>query len=214
MSPFSYPSSPRPLVALLAALLLAVQVQATALTTLLAANERSCYYADVDGAGEKVGFYFAVQSGGNFEIDYVVMDPDDKVLLEGVAEKQGDYIFTANKVGEYSFCFENEAYTNDKLLDFDIMVESEPRRTLSAQQQPLKEHTSALEESTYKISGLLSSVTRTQKYFHTRHHRNFSTVLSTQSRIFWFTVLECVIIIAMSLLQVWILKTFFSRSGR
>lgn len=43
------------------------------------------------------------------------------------------------------------------------MVESEPRRALSAQQAPLKEHTSALEESTYKISGLLSSITRTQK---------------------------------------------------
>jgi hypothetical protein len=43
------------------------------------------------------------------------------------------------------------------------MVESEPRRALSTQQQPLKEHTSSLEESTYKISGLLSSITRTQK---------------------------------------------------
>jgi hypothetical protein len=45
-----------------------------------------------------VGFYFAVQSGGDFEVDYTVMDPDDKVLLEGVNERQGDYIFTANKV--------------------------------------------------------------------------------------------------------------------
>lgn len=28
----------------------------------------------------------------------MVMDPDDKVLLEGLNERQGDYIFTANKV--------------------------------------------------------------------------------------------------------------------
>jgi len=79
------------------------------------------------------------------------------------------------------------------------MVESEPRRVLSAQQAPLKEHTSALEESTYKLGGLLSNIQRTQKYFHTRHHRNYSTVLSTQSRIFWFSTLECVLMIAMSL---------------
>ena len=45
-----------------------------------------------------IGFYFSVQSGGDFEVDYTVMDPDDKVLLEGVNERQGDYIFTANKV--------------------------------------------------------------------------------------------------------------------
>lgn len=79
------------------------------------------------------------------------------------------------------------------------MVESEPRRVLSAQQAPLKEHTSALEESTYKLNGLLNSVTRTQKYFHTRHHRNYSTVISTQSRIFWLTLVECVAIIGMGL---------------
>jgi hypothetical protein len=30
-------------------------------------------------------------------VDYVIMDPDDKVLLEGKNERQGDYIFTANK---------------------------------------------------------------------------------------------------------------------
>ncbi|WVQ79222.1 hypothetical protein IAT38_001318 [Cryptococcus sp. DSM 104549] len=208
-------ASPRSLLSALSiTLLAALHVNATALTSTLGANERTCYYADVDGVGEKVGFYFAVQSGGNFEIDYTVMDPDDRTILEGVAEKQGDYIFTAQKIGEYSFCFENEAYTSDKLLDFDIMVESEPRRVLSGQQQPIKEHTSALEESSYKISGILNSITRTQKYFHTRHHRNYSTVLSTQSRILWFTVLECIIIIAMSLAQVWILKTFFSRTGR
>lgn len=181
---------------------------------MLAANERSCYYADVDGVGEKVGFYFAVQSGGSFDVDYVVMDPDDRVLLEGSHERQGDYIFTANKIGEYSFCFENEASMSDKLIDFDIMVESEPRRIISSQQQPLKEHTSSLEESAYKIQGLLSSITRTQKYFHTRHHRNYSTVVSTQNRIFWFTLLESGVIIGMSLLQIWILKTFFSRGGR
>lgn len=42
-----------------------------------------------------------MQSGGNFEIDYVVLDPDDRVILEGQGEKQGDYIFTANKVSSY-----------------------------------------------------------------------------------------------------------------
>lgn len=91
------------------AILLVPLVRGTALTAMLAGSERSCYYADVDGVGEKIGmyntqswlmagYYFAVQSGGDFDIDYAVMDPDDKVLLEGTNERQGDYIFTANKV--------------------------------------------------------------------------------------------------------------------
>lgn len=79
------------------------------------------------------------------------------------------------------------------------MVESEPRRVLPASSKPINEHTSALEESSYKLNGMLTTIQRTQKYFHTRHHRNYSTVVSTQSRLFWFTILECLAVIGMSL---------------
>lgn len=40
---------------LAAGLLVISQVGATALTTTIGASERSCYYADVDGVGEKIG---------------------------------------------------------------------------------------------------------------------------------------------------------------
>lgn len=47
------------------------------------------------------------------------MDPEDKVILEGDNERQGDYIFTAKMIGEYSFCFANEGSSADKLIDFE-----------------------------------------------------------------------------------------------
>jgi emp24/gp25L/p24 family/GOLD len=52
-----------------------------------------------------------------------VKDPRDVVILDGKQERQGDYILTANHVGEYAFCFENDMSTiTEKLVDFDIMV--------------------------------------------------------------------------------------------
>ena len=74
-----------------------------------------------------------------------MQNPDEKVILEGRGERQGDYIFTANtvsrpfvrhggsmitdsgvsylastiQVGEYSFCFENESSMTAKLIDFE-----------------------------------------------------------------------------------------------
>lgn len=50
------------------------------------------------------------------------MDPDDNIILEGDNERQGDFIFTAKKIGEYSFCFANEAATTDKLIDFECVL--------------------------------------------------------------------------------------------
>jgi len=191
------------------------QVWATALTTAVAANQRLCFHADVDKAGEKIGFYFAVQSGGFFDIDFEVSAPDGKILLQGQREQQGDYIFTANKVGEYSFCFENDMSTlTEKLVDFDIMVESEPRREAPAKQGQLAEKTSALEESIYRLRNQMIGVQRTQKYFHTRENRGMSIVQDTASRMFWYGVVESVAMIGMAVFQVYVVQMFFTSTGR
>ena len=52
---------------------------------------------------------------------------------------------------------------SEKLVDFDIMVETEPRNVAPAKPTSLVEQTSSLEESIYKLSGSLSSIQRTQK---------------------------------------------------
>ena len=49
--------------------------------------------------------------------------PNEKRILEGEKERQGDFVFTANDVGEYKFCFDNEISTvTDKMVDFEIAV--------------------------------------------------------------------------------------------
>ncbi|KAI0739480.1 emp24/gp25L/p24 family/GOLD-domain-containing protein [Daedaleopsis nitida] len=194
---------------------LALRTHAAALTTSIAANERICFYADVDKAGEKIGFYFAVQSGGSFDIDFEVKDPNEKVLLDGRRERQGDFVLTANTVGEYSFCFENDMSTlTEKLVDFDIMVESEPRREPPAKPSQIADQTSALEESIFRLNGMLINIKRTQKYFHTRENRGFDTVKTTQNRLWWYAVLESLGVIGMAVFQVYVLQTFFTKTGR
>lgn len=43
--------------------------------------------------------------------------------MEGQKERQGDFVFTAQTVGEYRFCFSNEMSTYaDKMVDFEIAV--------------------------------------------------------------------------------------------
>lgn len=64
-----------------------------------------------------------MQSGGSFDVDYIVEGPGGKVILAGEKERQGDFVFTATKVGDYSFCFNNEMSTfAEKFVDFEIAV--------------------------------------------------------------------------------------------
>ncbi|KAI9818362.1 MAG: hypothetical protein M1826_001384 [Phylliscum demangeonii] len=189
---------------------LTMLVSSTALTYRLAPNEKACFYAGVEHAGVKLAFYYAVQSGGSFDVDYAVHGPHDKVILTGEKERQGDFVFTASEPGEYRFCFNNEMSTfAEKLVDFEIAVENEERATLPSKQGSSPEQTSVLEESIFKLSTQLSTITRNQKYFRTRENRNFSTVRSTERRIFNFSVVESLFMLTMAGLQVFIVRFFF-----
>ncbi|CDU22288.1 related to ERP2-p24 protein involved in membrane trafficking [Sporisorium scitamineum] len=197
------------------ALLHPTPVSGAALTTLIEPHERSCFYAWVDTAGEKVGFYFAVQSGGHFDIDYTIHDPDNKLIISGHKERQLDIIFTGNTVGEYTFCFENVMSTiAEKLVDFDITVESEPRLDLPIQPAKLlKEHSAPLEEGIGNMAEKLQQIARTQRYFRVRENRNFDTVKSTQGKIFWYSVVESATMVGISVAQVWIVRALFEKGS-
>ncbi|KAF1995221.1 hypothetical protein P154DRAFT_500593 [Amniculicola lignicola CBS 123094] len=185
-------------------------VQGTALTYKLEAHEKACFFANVEHKGTKVAFYFAVQSGGSFDVDYSVTGPNEKVVLDGTKERQGDFVFTATDAGEYRFCFNNEMSTfAEKMVDFEIAVENEARAQLPSKQGSTPEQTSSLEESILKLSAQLSTISRNQKYFRTRENRNFSTVRSTERRIFNFSVIEGVMMVTMAGLQVFIVRFFF-----
>ncbi|KAI4203591.1 MAG: hypothetical protein LQ350_001781 [Teloschistes chrysophthalmus] len=184
---------------------------ATALTYKLQPNEKACFFSYAEQKGLKLAFYFAVQSGGSFDVDYTVVGPDDKVIMEGQKERQGDFVFTAKDQGEYRFCFDNGISTfAEKMVDFEIAVENESRDArLPSKQGSSPEQTSALEESILKVSRDLSTINRNQKYFRTRENRNMSTVKSTEGRIFNFSVAESALMIAMAGLQVFIVRYFF-----
>ncbi|KAL8970881.1 MAG: hypothetical protein Q9183_001309 [Haloplaca sp. 2 TL-2023] len=200
-------------------------ISATALTYKLQPSERACFFSYADQKGLKLAFYFAgrvlskdtdlhyaqVQSGGSFDVDYSVVGPNGKTIMDGTKERQGDFVFTAKEQGEYRFCFNNEMSTfAEKMVDFEIAVENESKNAqLPSKQGTSPEQTSALEESILKVSRDLSTINRNQKYFRTRENRNMSTVKSTEGRIFNFSVMESALMVAMAGLQVFIVRFFF-----
>ncbi|KAK4517878.1 uncharacterized protein ATC70_001226 [Mucor velutinosus] len=188
--------------------------QATALTYKVGSKEKACFYVWNDKPGKKVGFYFAVQQGGAFDIDFDILDPKGESVLKGQEEKQGDYVFSAGLVGEYSFCFSNTMSTwADKLLDLEISIENEQafvhyQASSNDKDKPAK--VTEIEKSLARIASSVTKIIRKQKYLRTRENRDFATVTSTESRIFWFASLESCAIVAMACLQVHVVKRFFS----
>lgn len=107
---------------------LAQRVESAALTTTVAPHSRSCFYAWVDQKYEKVGFYFGVQRGGDFDIEYSVTSPSNVLILEGQSTTSEDLVFTANEFGEFSFCFENFVSSyGEKTVSFERIARHVPQ---------------------------------------------------------------------------------------
>lgn len=131
--------------------------------------------------------------------------------MQGQEEKQGDYVFSAGLEGEYSFCFSNAMSTwADKLLDFEISIENGQAFQASSDATATPGKATEIEKSLSRIASAVTKIVRKQKYLRTRENRNFATVASTESRIFWFASLESCAIVAMAWLQVYAVQSFFS----
>lgn len=105
-----------------------------------------------------------------------------------------------------------EPQTLPRLLSnalFRLQVENEARVNLPSKQGSSPEQTTSLEESVFKLSGQLSTISRNQKYFRTRENRNFSTVRSTEKRIVNFSLIQCGLVVCMGALQVFVVRFFF-----
>ena len=60
------------------------------------------------------------------------------------------------------------------------------------------------------IESRASNLLRTLQYYKTRNNRNESTVKSTESRIFWFSIFELLLMVGMAGLHVIIVQLFFT----
>jgi hypothetical protein len=107
----------------------------------------------------------------------------------------------------------------DKYVDFEITVEGASGTSSALLPQksgaPTEQH-DMIEDLVFKVSGQLSTVNRMQKYFRTRENRNFSTVRSTEKRIFQFSAIEVLMMVGMAVLQVLVVRFFFqgARKGK
>ncbi|KAI9006150.1 emp24/gp25L/p24 family/GOLD-domain-containing protein [Gaertneriomyces semiglobifer] len=194
---------------------------ATTLTYRMQPHERACFHTNAKKQGEKLAFYFAVQSGGSFDIDYEVRDPKNNEVMKGHKERQGDFVFAAQEVGEYSFCFSNGMSTfAEKVVDFDITAENEqteplqPITSKASGKEAATKEMKPLEDGINKLADSLGGIVRQQKYFRTRENRNFDTVQSTTRRIFWFGAIEAFLLVAIGFLQVYIIEMLFNKSSK
>lgn len=195
-------------------------IAASALTFNLAAKEKSCFYIFTTQPNTQISFYFAVQLGGAFDVDYEIKDPSKNVLYQDTKQRQGSYVFNVEPVGEYEFCFSNEMSTfAEKVVDFEIKYDGDAESKFRAQMpekpntQPLA-HVEGMKRTAERIDSQLDELKNALQYYKTRNNRNQATVKSTESRIYYFSIFEVLLMVGMAALQIAVVQFFFKGSRK
>lgn len=189
-------------------------------TFLLGAQEHACYYINTEKERTQISYYFAVQSGGKFDVDYTIKNPKGELLISDYKQSQGEFVFTADIVGEYEFCFSNGMSTfSEKVIDFEIKIEDDSANRFKASlpEQPNSKpiaHVQGMQELVNQIDAQLDGLLRTLQYYKTRNTRNQDTVKSTESRIYYFSIIEVLLMVGMAFIQITVVQLFFKGSRK
>eukprot|EP01111_Echinosteliopsis_oligospora_P012896 TRINITY_DN448_c0_g1_i1.p1 TRINITY_DN448_c0_g1~~TRINITY_DN448_c0_g1_i1.p1 ORF type:complete len:207 (-),score=56.28 TRINITY_DN448_c0_g1_i1:71-691(-) len=168
------------------------------------AHQEECFYEDI-GQNQPVNVMFQVTLGGFLDIDLKITSPDQRVIYEGVRETEGKYTFNTFTPGLYSFCFSNRMSTlTPKTVSFIITVgENAPKDVAK------RDDITPLENSITQLAEGLSAVQAEQDYMKIREQAHRNTNESTNGRVLWWSVFEAMVLVAMSVWQIYYLRRFF-----
>jgi len=180
---------------------------AVELTFELPDSAKQCFHEDVK-AGTKCTLEFQVVTGGHYDVDCVLENPQGQPIYQGIKKQFDSHTFTADKHGVYTVCFSNEFSTfSHKLVYMDFQV---------GEEQPLPgvgEHLTAmtkLEQSSANIHDSLNKVLDDQTHYRLREAQGRKRAEDLNSRVMWWSISESVAVLVITIGQVLILRNFFS----
>ncbi|XP_055621733.1 transmembrane emp24 domain-containing protein 2 [Toxorhynchites rutilus septentrionalis] len=172
------------------------------------AHSEECFF-DRAESGSKLGLMFETVEGGFLDIEVRITGPDEKVVYQGEKESSGKYTFSAYESGLYHYCFSNKMSTlTPKVVMFSMEIGDAPKGTIGAVNEGEAGHTK-LEDMIKELSGTLTSIKHEQDYMHVRDRIHRSINESTNSRVVMWSVFEALVLLAMTVGQVYYLKRFF-----
>ena len=189
-------------------------VLASPFTTNVDAKGKSCFYKFITKPNTDILFYFAVQNGGSFDIDYTIKNPHGEIIAQDEKQSQGEVFLVGQIPGEYELCFSNDMLTYaEKMVDFEIKIDSELGDFKAdlpdhPNKKPLS-HVENMQKSVSQIDKQLDALAMKLHYYKTRNKRNQATVKSTELRIYYFSIFEVLLMVGMAFLQITIVQLFF-----
>ena len=118
--------------------------------------------------------------------------------------------------GEHTLCFTHSGSPSEKTIDIDITL-TKPANTPgkpNSNELQTSSPTAELERINQRVSEDLRALHHSLLNIKDREKGNQYTVSSVKNMIKWFSILQCLTVVALGFAHVYVLKTFFSNNTR
>uniref|UniRef100_A0A224XK70 Putative emp24/gp25l/p24 family of membrane trafficking n=1 Tax=Panstrongylus lignarius TaxID=156445 RepID=A0A224XK70_9HEMI len=177
------------------------------LTFELLDNAKDCFF-EVIKKNTTTTLEFQVVTGGSYDVDVTLEAPNKEIIYRQVKSQFDSHTFVAPTTGEYAACFSNEFSTfSHKLVYMDFQVGDE------APLPGIGEHATVMtqmETSAEAVHKSLTTVADFQTHHKLREAQGRKRAEDLNERVFWWSLMETVVILTVGIGQVCILKNFFS----
>lgn len=181
--------------------------KATELTFELPDSAKQCFH-EIIKKNTSVTLEYQVVTGGQYDVDVTLEDPSQKIIYNQIRMQYDSYNFITNQTGVYVVCFSNEFSTfSHKIVYLDFQVGEE--KSLPG----LEEHDTVMtqmELTAQDIHKALNTILDYQTHHRLREAQGRKRAEELNERVMWWSFMESIAIVVISLVQVFVLKNFFA----
>ncbi|XP_005424366.1 ankyrin repeat domain-containing protein 34C [Geospiza fortis] len=171
-------------------------------------SAQRCFHQELE-SGVKFTLDYQVISGGHYDVDCYVEDPNGKTIYQETKKQYDSFSHHTEVKGVYTFCFSNEFSTfSHKIVYFDFQVGDEP--PILPDMNNRVTALTQLESACVTIHEMLKAVIDSQTHYRLREAQDRSRAEELNGRVSYWSVGETLILFVVSIGQVVLLKSFFT----
>ncbi|KAG1711260.1 hypothetical protein DVH05_008512 [Phytophthora capsici] len=179
---------------------------ASAIQVTIPYGSSECFIVEAESFKHGISLNYEVLRGVADELETELLDGKQQVVYSRTGA-YGRYVSPIGEGGMHSVCFKNErSSVGDVAIGFSFHADDPSHEVLSNADATKIKQVQELEDIVYELSVNLDTVKDTQAYMKaiTNHHDQLIT--STHSRVMWWSLVEMVVLTAVSMAQISFLR--------